>query len=118
MTLIALEGLRFNAAIGHYQEEQVLKNTIMVDIYLEISDSTFHEEALESTINYEQVYFLVKEIMLLRMELLETVCNRIINTLNKTFPAINALKVRVGKLHPSIHGIIEKVYVQKEWVRE
>ena len=61
MGLIALEGMKFFAHHGYYEEEQVLGNAYEVDVYLDVDFSkAAMTEDISQTINFETVFFFVK----------------------------------------------------------
>lgn len=64
MSLIALEGMRFHAPHGFYQEEQIIGTTFLIDV---IIDTDFGKAAqkddLFQTVNYETVYQVCKTVM-------------------------------------------------------
>lgn len=115
MGLIAVEGMQFYAHHGYYKEEQVLGGKYTVDVYM----TTDFTEAgttddLRKTINYENVYSITKSEMENHAKLIEHVCQRIAQSIQKTFPSITHLKVRVSKYHPPLKGNVERVYVEWE----
>ena len=75
---VALEGLEFHAYHGVYPHERSSGNKFVVDIRVvtEFSDIAFQDE-LSGTINYEELYAIVKEQMERPSKLLETVGNAI-----------------------------------------
>lgn len=113
MGKIAVEGLQFYAHHGFYKEEQVLGGKFVVDVYME---TDFTEAALtdqlEKTINYEEVYRLVKGEMEVHSRLLEHVAQRIVTVVRRKYPALQQLTVRVSKHHPPLKGSVERVFVE------
>ncbi|MFN9862865.1 MAG: dihydroneopterin aldolase, partial [Bacteroidota bacterium] len=71
---VVLEGLEFHAYHGVYPHERSSGNKFQVDISVEtvFSDSAFRDE-LEGTINYEDLYAIVKAEMEKPSKLLEYV---------------------------------------------
>lgn len=113
-----MEGMKFNAHIGCYPGEQVLGNEIAVSV--EVTVSSLQVESMDdihSTINYEDLYVLVSDVLKERMNLLETAVKKIMDQISIQFPSVEKIKVRVAKPNPPIHGIVNKVWVEDEWVR-
>lgn len=115
MGLIAIEGLQFYSHHGYYKEEQTLGGRYSVDIYIR----TDYEEAantddLKKTINYEEVYQIVKAEMEVHARLIEHVCKRISDRIKHHYPQTEYLKVRVSKHHPPLKGYVERVFAEIE----
>jgi len=109
---ILLKNMRFYAYHGVYAEEQRIGNDFTVDLRIDLSfgESLFTDQ-LADTLNYEAVYLLVKEQMMIPSKLLEHVATRILNKLMDSFIAIQAMEIRLSKLHPPLGGEVEKVTV-------
>lgn len=115
MGLIAIEGLQFYSYHGYYKEEQTLGGRFSVDVYIR----TDYEEAaatdnLKKTINYEEVYEVVKSEMEIPAQLIEHLCKRISESIQQRYPDIEYLKVRVIKHQPPIKGMVDRVFVETE----
>jgi dihydroneopterin aldolase len=112
MEEILLEKMRFYAYHGFYIEEQRIGNNFVVDlkIVLPFGDAVKTDQ-LSDTLNYEAVYLLVKEQMMIPSKLLEHLADRILNKLMETFVSIQALEIRLSKLSPPLGGEIEKVTI-------
>ena len=62
MSQISIEGMEFFAYHGCFEEEQIIGNRFMVDIYLEVStDLAEHSDNLAQTVNYQRVYEVIKK---------------------------------------------------------
>lgn len=112
MALITLSGMKFFAYHGCTEEEKQKGNHFTVD--LEFFTSTEQAEItddLTKTVNYQQVYILVKKEMEQNSNLLEHVARRISDAVIKNFPYIGASKITVTKLNPALGGEVEKVSV-------
>lgn len=113
MGKVAIEGMKFYAYHGYYEEEQLIGNEYVVDIYM---DTNFAKAAngddLEGTINYENVYRIVKMEMQKKSKLLEAVAQRIINRLKSVFDTMETLTVRISKLNPPIGGEVQRVWIE------
>ena len=79
MAKIALEGMRFHAYHGFYNEERKTGGYYTVDVYIEkgLPRGVFQDD-LTDTVNYETVHFICKAAMKKPTKLIETVAARII----------------------------------------
>jgi 7,8-dihydroneopterin aldolase/epimerase/oxygenase len=109
---VALEGLEFHAYHGVYPHERSSGNKFEVDITIdtEFSDSAFRDE-LTGTINYEDVYAIVKDAMDRPAKLLETVGHLIAEQSLKKFPSAKTVEVKISKFNPPIGGVCKKASV-------
>lgn len=113
MAVIGLEGMQFYGHHGFYEEEQIIGNKFILDVYLEAETSRAAAmDDLYSTINYETVYFICKQEMKKPTRLLETLAQRISNRLNSQFDILSGLKVRVRKLGPPLGGSVASTFVE------
>ncbi len=113
MGVIRLEGISLYVYHGCLEEEALIGSEYLVDVEL-TSDLSVPEveDDLSKTIDYVKVHEIVREEMQVRSNLLEHVARRIIDSLNETFPALEAVKVRVAKLNPPIDGVAKNVSVE------
>ena len=115
MAKIALEGMRFYAFHGFYEEEQRTGTYFEVDVYMETTFSRkVYTDDLGSTINYETVYFICKAAMKKRSKLIETVAARIILGLKKHFHSnkLGDITVRIRKENPPLGGEVANAMVE------
>ncbi len=112
MGLIEIEGMEFYAYHGHFEAEQIVGNTFLLDISLETDCSTAAQsDNLNDALNYQSVYELIKEEMKINSSLLENVAQRILDSLHKQFPAIQKATLKISKMNPPMGGQIKKVSV-------
>ena len=109
---VALEGLEFHAYHGVYPHERSSGNKFEVDILVEteFKDSAF-EDDLAGTINYEDLYEIVKAEMEKPSKLLETVANSISKKTLSVFPSAVNVNVSISKFNPPIGGVCRKASV-------
>ena len=112
MATIALEGMEFHAYHGCFAEEQVTGNTFFVDIYFD-TDTSMAEDTddLNETVNYAEVYEIIKAQMEIKSKLLENVGKRIIDAITKRFPEVETIELKVSKMNPPIGGKVDNVSV-------
>jgi dihydroneopterin aldolase len=112
MGRVALEGLEFFAYHGFYDEEQKIGNKYAVDVAVETDLSeAAKRDALGATVNYEELYRLVAEIMGTSTRLLETLCLRIIRAVFRQFPSVDEVEVSMSKFNPPIGGVCRRAVV-------
>lgn len=102
---IELRGLTFLAYHGVLPEERENGNTFVVDLVLDadISRAACTDE-LADTVNYAEVYEVVRREMDIPSQLLEHVCGRIATALLDEFSALQRVRVGVTKKNPPIEG--------------
>ncbi|MCB2221499.1 MAG: dihydroneopterin aldolase [Bacteroidetes bacterium] len=112
MGTIALEGMEFHAFHGCFAEEQMTGNTFFVDIYIETNTTSAEEsDNLHETVNYAEIYELIKEEMAIKSNLLEHVGKRIINAIKQRFIQIESMELKVSKMNPPIGGKVDNVSI-------
>lgn len=126
MAIIALEGMRFFAYHGFYEEEQIVGNHYILDVYVDtdidaavLADELYEdaeEDAEEDqaplSVNYETVYLLCKKEMQVQSKLLETVAQRIADTIEGYFDNAVGVQVRLKKRQPPLAGSVDWAYVE------
>ena len=115
MGQIALEGMEFFAFHGYYDEEQKIGNKYGVDIYIKTSlHAAAASDDLHETVNYETLYNIVLEQMKQPSRLLEHIGHRIIEQVNRQFPKVDSVKVKIYKFNPPLGGICNRAMVTLE----
>jgi dihydroneopterin aldolase len=106
MGKIQLEGLEFFAHHGYYQEEQKLGNRYTVDISLHTEfGEAASEDNLEGTVNYEEVYQIIRDVMNHNTKLLEHIAHKINQLMLEKFPQVDQVETKVSKHNPPLKGI-------------
>ena len=120
MAIIALEGMRFFAYHGLYEEEKLMGTHFILDIELK-TDVTFantiEEDEVDKvigTINYETVYEICKIEMSRPQKLLETVVKNIMTALKWQFQNIFQLRIKIKKLNPPVGGTVASSSIEVE----
>jgi len=96
---ISLDKLVFFGYHGLYAEEKKLGNTYIVDV---IIDSTAKQSSiyhLEHTIDYVQVYTLIKKWMAIPTPLLETLAGNMVDDILNTELLAEKVTVKITKQH-------------------
>lgn len=109
---IIVEGIRLYAYHGCMDEEARIGGNYVVDVTIEadLSEAAKTDD-LSKTIDYCEVYEIVKAEMAIRSKLIEPVAQRIIDNLKKKYTTIQYAEVKLTKLNPPINGDVEKVSV-------
>jgi 7,8-dihydroneopterin aldolase/epimerase/oxygenase len=109
---IALEGLEFHAFHGVYPHERESGNWFEVDISVQTNIlAGAIDDDLAKTINYETLYQIVKEEMEKPSRLLETVAEKIVESVLGGLPEVEEVAVKIAKINPPIGGKCKKASV-------
>lgn len=116
MITIHLHNLMFYSFHGIYEEEKILGNQYQVN-----ADVQFHEEVSEitsinQTINYVDIYQIIKSRMDIPCSLLETLVMNIGNSIYEKYSGIRSINIQIKKLHPPVSGLQGSVGVS--WHKE
>lgn len=132
MAIIALEGIRFFAYHGYHEEEQILGNDFVLDVYVSVktelavfSDELYAdpkimkaeepEEGKEkpTTVNYSTVFIICQSVMRNPepVKLLETLTDAIADRIMEQFDNAEGVIVRLKKLHPPLGGRVDMAWV-------
>jgi dihydroneopterin aldolase len=113
MGKITLENMKFHAYHGCLDFEKMDGNTFLVSLTMEFDTSTAERtDNLADTLNYQEVYNVVKEQMETPSDLIEHVVRRIYDAVSQNFQQIQSLKVSLSKLNPPLGGEVEKVKIE------
>ncbi len=120
MAIIALEGVRFYAYHGYYEEERVVGNEYILDVFVDAAtqaaadeDDLFDEESKDAlTVNYEMLYQICRIEMRKPARLLETVVQRIVDRIDDQFDNVRGSRVKLRKCFPPLGGRVESSSVE------
>jgi dihydroneopterin aldolase len=108
---ISVEDIKLYAHHGCLEEEEKIGGHYIVDVFIETDFTEAAEkDALEKTVDYVLVNQIVKEEMAIRSKLIESVGQRIINSLKNAFER-SEFKVVIKKLNPPINGDVALVSI-------
>ena len=111
-TRIELSNLRFYAHHGMLPHETAVGNEFIVNLMLEADlSAACVTDNVDDTINYADVFDLVKTEMQISSKLLEHVAGRIFRKLKEMYPQLSAITVSVAKMHPPVDGEMEKAVI-------
>jgi 7,8-dihydroneopterin aldolase/epimerase/oxygenase len=115
MGLIVIEGMQFHAYHGVYEHEKVSGNDFVVDLFVKLDyERAALSDNIQNTVNYEDFYITVAEIMNQRYNLLEHIGYQIIDAIEHKFKVVELARVRVKKLNPAIGGTVSSVYIEDQ----
>ena len=106
---IALENLRFDARHGALPQERTVGGHYTVNATLEVEPQAIYAaiagDDLAATVNYAEVYDVIRREMQQPHQLLEHLCGRLLQEIMGNFPTVCAATVSVRKDAPPIPGI-------------
>ena len=102
--IIELKGLQFYSFHGLYDEEKKTGGEFVVDVLAKLDSSHHQVSSIEETVNYAEVFAIIKTEMDQPRELLETLTQSIAEKIHHKFSAIKEIEVRVEKKAPPIIG--------------
>ncbi len=112
MGRITLEGLEFFAFHGYYDEEQKIGNKYGVDITVETAlEKAQEDDKLSETINYEELYRIIRDEMNKPSRLLENIGGRIMKAVFANFALVTYIEIQISKFNPPIGGICKRAVV-------
>ena len=113
MGRIAINGMRFYAHHGCFDQEKVIGTHFLVDLLLEVDTRKAEvSDNIDDTVNYLEVYQVVKREMDQPSHLLENVAHRVGEAVRAQFPDTKSVVVKVSKLNPPLGGQMESVSVE------
>jgi dihydroneopterin aldolase len=111
-TEIEIGGMSFYAYHGVGEQERIVGNRFTVDVWLTAPLlRAVESDRLEDTINYADVFTIVRHEMETPSRLLEHAAGRILSALQTAFPQLTAIKVKLTKLSPPLGGDVQSAAV-------
>ena len=111
MTVIQVKDLMVQGNHGLYEGEQKTGNTYQVDLSVQYEEGVASFEKLSSTVNYVELYEIIRQRMDTPAALLEKLCDDIIKRVKRQFPFIKEATISVIKLQAPIENFQGKVGV-------
>lgn len=98
---IHINDIRLHACHGVLPQEQLTGNDYSIDIKIGYDIShAMQSDNVDDTLNYAEVYNIIKEEMMQPSKLIEHVAGRIANHLVQEFSQISTIMLRITKLNP------------------
>ena len=112
MECIELKKMLFYAYHGVMEQERIAGNTYRVDLklFLDLSKA-IRSDDLNDTVNYAEIFDLVKTEMTIPSKLIEHVAGRIIQKIRQRYTFISKINIRLAKINPPIEGQIREAAV-------
>jgi len=112
MSIISIEGMEFFAYHGCFKEEQLIGTKFNIDLFLTVDTSVAEgSDKLQDTVNYQEVFQLVKNEMQVTSKLLEHVGRRILDRVKLSFPQVENATIKIRKLNPPLGGQMDFVSI-------
>lgn len=109
---VSLEGIRFFAYHGFYEEERALGAEFVVNIETELEVFGHGDDQLSKTINYERLFEIASAEMQNTRKLLETVAHAILERIRHEFLAVKNIRICIRKLHPPLQGEVDSSAIE------
>ena len=105
MITVQLHNLHFNSFHGIHEEEKILGNEYLINASVEFHEDKEVITSIHNTINYEDIYNIIKQRMSVPSPLLETIVMEIGNKIHIEFPQVRSINISLKKMYPPIEGI-------------
>lgn len=109
---IHIKGIKLYGYHGCLPEEGKIGTNYIIDIEIETDFmAAANQDDLSKTVDYCDVYNVVKREMSIRSKLIEHVGKRIHEAIRDEIKGINKLKVEIKKLRPPMNGDVDEVSI-------
>jgi len=112
MECIELKKMLFYAYHGAIAQERIVGNTYRVDLklFLDLSKA-IESDNLEDTLNYADIYNLIKKEMTTSSHLIEHITGRIVQKIKERYPQVSKIKIRLAKINPPVEGEMKEAAI-------
>ena len=110
MFTICIQDLQFMAHHGCFEEEKLLGNKFTVNLEAVIGDNPVHN--IHDTVDYVQLYNIIKKHMMIATPLLETILQNMVQEIFSNHPSVDAITATITKNYPPITDFVGKVAVR------
>lgn len=105
---ILLEGMEFHAFHGVMDEERKIGGRYVVNLSVSVPDQSGADDNINSTINYQAIYDIVKNVMHENSNLIECQAHKIIQAIYRCFANVTNVKIHLYKYNPPVGGKVER----------
>lgn len=102
MITIELQDVYMHAFHGIYEGEEKIGNPYIINLTVKYDERLTDLEDINNTINYVDLYDIVKKRMMIPTGLLEKVCDGIIRHIKHQYPFITEASLSIYKIQPTI----------------
>ena len=113
---VGLSGIKFNAAIGYYEQERIFKNDFLVDLWVSFPKNNL-EDDLSKTLDYGLLYNICKNAFKQESLLIETVAQEILDQINQSFSLVIEINICIKKINPPLQAEIDFSFVELNYKR-
>ena len=100
-SFIYMKDVRLRAFHGVDPQEQAVGDIFIVNLRLKVGvDRAIESDNVDDTVNYAEVFSLVKEEMMIPAKLIENVAGRIAKRIMETFPQVEMVDISLTKQNP------------------
>jgi dihydroneopterin aldolase len=99
---IYLQDIHFYGYHGMYEEEKIVGNTFIVDLYVDFKPTHSIVQHIHETIDYVTIFEIVKARMAIATPLLETLIGELAQTMLDQFPIITTVFIKITKKQVAI----------------
>ena len=110
---IFLKEIRCYAYHGVAPQENLIGNEYIIHLKLKVNiEQAAQTDDVSDTVNYAEVYEVVKSEMAIPSKLLEHVCQRIVTHLFSKFTSVEDIEIRLSKRNPPMGADIESAGIE------
>jgi dihydroneopterin aldolase len=115
---ICLHEVRFYAFHGVMPQERSVGGEFLVSVKVGYPlEKAMSSDDVADTLNYAELYELVKKEMMQPSGLLEHVMGRIVETIEKAFPEVTSVEVKIKKVNPPMGSDCKGAEVMGRFVK-
>lgn len=111
MISIELRDVRLHAFHGIFEGEEKVGNDYIINVEVKFEENSNDIEDIRDTINYADLYNIIRQRMNIPTGLLEKVCESIVRHIKHHYPFVKAITLSIQKLQAPIEGFEGKVGV-------
>lgn len=111
MISIELKDVRIHASHGLYPGESLTGNNYEINLSVKFDDTAVAFTSIENTIDYAELYDIIRQRMQHTTALLEKLCSDIVQQIKATYPAVSEVTLTVYKIQAPIENFEGKVGV-------
>ena len=102
---ISLNDVHFFGYHGMYEEEKILGNTFIVNLYVDVLPAQAVIKSIAETIDYVTLFELVKLRMAIPTPLLETIVSELAETILQNYITVSEVFIKITKLQVAIKSL-------------